>query len=165
MSAEWPPLNKLVGNVLAEARLHAGQGLAEAVGIEHLLLALLTCEEATGLGALGLSERDAERIREALLPGLGLMLLRRLFSIYVKRLLERGIRLEYDPEVLGWLLDQPGWRNSGNPLGNLKRFGEWRVAEQLEESLLAEKLRAGSMVSVRVAVSGGSTALEFSVRE
>jgi hypothetical protein len=165
MSAEWPPLNKFVENLLAEARLHAGQGLAETVGIEHLLLALLTCEEPPDLGSIGITVGDAERVREALLTGLGLTLLRRLLSIYAKRLLERGIRLECGPEVVSWLLDQPGWRDSGNPLGDLKRIGESRVAGQLEELLMGRGLRAGSVVVVRVANSGGSTSLELSVRE
>jgi hypothetical protein len=44
MASECLPLDQRVEEVLSEARLFAGQGLARTVGIEHLLLALLARE-------------------------------------------------------------------------------------------------------------------------
>ena len=93
--------------MLTEARQYAAHGLADKVGIEHLLLALLTCEKATDFGTLGLSELDTKRVRETLLTGLGVKLLRGLFAIYGKRLSAHDWKLEYDPDVLDWLINQP----------------------------------------------------------
>jgi ATP-dependent Clp protease ATP-binding subunit ClpA len=165
MSSEWPALSKTVENVLVEARLHAGQGLAEAVGIEHLLLAMLTSEEAIELEEFGLSAQEAQCLHDGLLARSGLTLLRRLLSIYVKRLLERDIRFEYDPGVLIWLLEQPGWKESVNPLGTLKRFSETQVANKLEELLLSRKVRSKCEVTVQVVNLGGAASLEFFVRD
>ena len=49
----------------------------------------------------------------------GESLVRRLFEIATVRLQQRKITLEYTPSVIDWLLDQPDWQNSLNPLRTL----------------------------------------------
>ena len=47
--------------------------------------------------------------------------LRCLFDIATSRLRERSISIRFSSSVIDYLLDQPGWRNSINPLSALDR--------------------------------------------
>ncbi len=161
MKPEWPPLDKAVEEILDEARLHAGQGFTGAVGVEQILLALLSREPLRV--ALGLSQTDARLARDALLEHLGRTLLDRLLDIYAKRLQEKAIRLRYVTGVVTWLMERAGWRELPNPLHTLKLHGETHVADRLMELLLAKTIVPGQEVEVRVDGVGDSAGLVFSV--
>jgi hypothetical protein len=88
-------------------------------------------------------------------------LLRRLFEIAARRLQERGISMHYSPGVLDWLLDQPDWRASLNPLRALDGSWHRQIAAMIERLLLEGQLRSGSALTVSMGEAPTGPRIQF----
>jgi hypothetical protein len=93
----------------------------------------------------------------------GEALLRRLFGVAFDRLHDRGVAMQYLPGVVDWMLNQPDWQTSLNPLRTLDGVWHQQVASVIEELLLEKRLRRGSTLLVRIDESPTGFQLHFEI--
>jgi hypothetical protein len=89
--------------------------------------------------------------------------IRCLFEFAISRLQERGILMEYAPSAIDWLLSQPDWLSSLNPIRSLDGTWHKRVANVIEGLLLGGQLRAGDALWVGASEAPSKSELQFVV--
>ena len=91
----------------------------------------------------------------------GHALVRRLLGITARRLQERGIEMQFSPDVLAWLIDRSDWRDSFNPIRTLDGYWHQQVAAVIEKLLLEGRLRSGNTLFVSLAETPTGSQIHF----
>lgn len=89
--------------------------------------------------------------------------LQRLFEIAATRLRERGIDLQFTRCTVDWLLRQPDWHQSNNPLRTLDGIWHKNVGAKIEQLLLEGRLREGHTLTVDVDDAQTDEQMDFDI--
>jgi hypothetical protein len=71
--------------------------------------------------------------------------------------------MRYSPAVLDWLLEQPDWRSSPNPLRSLDGSWQQQIATAVEKLMLDGQLREGATLSVNVSETSTDRRILFDI--
>jgi hypothetical protein len=90
-------------------------------------------------------------------------LLRHLFAVAMDRLRSLGITMCYTESVIDWLLRQPDWQDSPNPLRSLDGCWHQQISAAIEKLLLESSLQNGDKLVIGLGKTATDARLQLQI--